>query len=32
MFIVVAVLCKLADLVKRVHPPRNIFVQIILGK
>ena len=32
MFIIVAVLCKLADLVKRVHPPRNIFVQIILGK
>jgi len=32
MFIVVAVLCKLADLGKRAHPPRNVFLQIILGK
>jgi len=32
MFIAVAVLCKLADLVKRAHPPRNVFLQIILGK
>jgi len=32
MFIVVAALCKLADLAKRAHPPRNVFLQIIVGK
>jgi uncharacterized membrane protein len=32
IFVIVAVLCKIADLIKKAHPPRNVFLQIILGK
>ena len=32
MFMIVAVMCKMADLIKNAHPPRNVFLQIILGK
>ena len=32
MFVIVAVLCKIADLIKKAYPPRNVFLQIILGK
>ena len=32
MFFIIVILCKTADLIKRAYPPRNIFVQIILGK
>jgi uncharacterized membrane protein len=32
MFMIVAAMCKMADLVKKAHPPRKVFLQIILGK
>jgi uncharacterized membrane protein len=32
VFVIVAVLCKMADLIKKSHPPRNVVLQIILGK
>ena len=32
MFVIVAFLCEIADLVKKGHPPRNVVLQIILGK
>jgi uncharacterized membrane protein len=32
MFITVAILCELAELVKRAHPPHNIFLRIVLRK
>ena len=32
MFVIVAFLCKMGDLVKKGHPPRNVVLQIILGK
>ena len=32
MFVIVAFLCRMADLVKKGHPPRNVILQIILGK
>jgi uncharacterized membrane protein len=32
MFVIVAFLCEMADLLKKGHPPRNVVVQIILGK
>ena len=32
MFVIVAVMCKMADRIKKAHPPRNVLLQIILGK
>ena len=32
MFVIIAFLCKMVDLVKKGHPPRNVVLQIILGK
>jgi hypothetical protein len=32
IFVIVAALCAIADLIKKAHPPRNVFLQIILGK
>lgn len=32
VFVLVAALCVLADIVKKAHPPRNVFLKIILGK
>jgi uncharacterized membrane protein YcfT len=32
IFLIVAALCALADLIKKAHPPRNVFLQVILGK
>ena len=32
MFVTVAFLCKMVDLVKKTHPPRNVVLQVILGK
>ena len=31
MFVIVAVMCEMADLIKKAHPPRNVFLKIILG-
>jgi uncharacterized membrane protein len=32
MFVIIAIMCKVTDLIKKARPPRNVFVQIILGK
>jgi len=32
VFVVVAALCKLADVLKKTYPPRNVVLKIILGK
>jgi uncharacterized membrane protein len=32
MFVIVAFLCKMVDLIKKTHPPRNVVLQVILGK
>ena len=32
MFVIIAFLCKMVDLAKKGHPPRNVVLQIILGK
>jgi uncharacterized membrane protein len=32
MFLIVALMCKIADRIKKAHPPRNVFLQVILGK
>jgi uncharacterized membrane protein len=32
MFVIIAFLCKMVDLIKKTHPPRNVVLQIILGK